>query len=294
MVDDFARSSPSDHFATPTGVNIPLMEPRSPSVGDRPGQLPERNPPKATLKDKLICVAQLKTVGFYQALIGEFLGTMLLVLVCTSTGLPIAFQTVPALNGALTSGFMIAVLVVGFGRVSGSHINPAVTMSFLVTREIDLIRAACYMTVQSLGAVSGSYLLTMLAPPRAQGNLGMTTISEGVSLPQAYTIEVIVTFVLCFTVHAVCDKKRSDVGGSQALSVGLAVVIGCLFGGPYTGGSMNPARSLGPAAVMGVWDNHWIYWLGPWSGGILAGLVYTYVIQDRPAARTAHESSGVL
>ena len=228
--------------------------------------------------------SQIKTRYFYQALLSEFIGTMILTLVCTSTGLPIASKSVPDLNGALVSGFIVATLVVGFGHASGAHINPAVTVSFLVVREIDLVRAFCYIGVQLLGAVSASGLVRSLAPESAHGNLGMTVITKGVSLTQAFVVEVIITFILCLTVHAICDKRRDDIGGSKALAVGLAVTVGCLFGGPYTGGSMNPARSFGPAIVMGSWENHWIYWIGPLTGSILAAILYAYILkQPKPA-----------
>ncbi|CAF4325971.1 unnamed protein product [Adineta steineri] len=108
-------------------------------------------------------------------------------------------------------------------------------------------------------------------------------ITEGISLSQAFIIEFLITFILCYTVHAICDKRRDDIGGSKALAVGLAVTIGCLFGGPYTGASMNPARSFGPASVMNIWKNHWIYWIGPIAGSVVAGLMYTRVLR-KPAS----------
>jgi MIP family channel proteins len=221
-------------------------------------------------------------MAFYQALLSEFIGTMLLTLICTSTGLPITNKSVPDLHGALVTGFVIATIVVGFGHISGAHINPAVTVSFLVSCEIDLIRALCYIGMQLLGAISGSSLLKFLAPPHAQGNLGLNTITKGVTISQAIIVESITTFMLCYTVHAICDKRREDIGGSKALAVGLSIIVGALFGGPYTGASMNPARSFGPAAVINSWENHWVYWVGPLTGSVVAAIMYTFILKQQP------------
>ena len=232
--------------------------------------------------DSPLCLTQIITLAFYQALLSEFIGTLLLTLVCTSTGLPIASKVPSDLHGALVGGLGVATLVVGFGHVSGAHINPAVTVSFLAAGEIDLVRAICYIAMQLLGAVGGSCILSFLAPADARGNLGMTTITKGVTVPQAILVEFIITFMLCYTVHAICDKRREDIGGSKALIVGLAVIVGCLFGGPYTGASMNPARSFGPATVMNSWKNHWVYWVGPLSGAVAAAITYFYILKQQP------------
>ncbi|CAF0926450.1 unnamed protein product [Adineta ricciae] len=250
------------------------------------GQYIFRCPPtrlnRAVFTGEALCISQIRTLAFYQALLSEYIGTMLLTLICTSTGLPITSKAVPDLHGALAGGFAVATLVVAFGHMSGAHINPAVTVSFLVACEIDIVRALAYVGVQLLGAISGSFLLSLLAPVHAQGNLGLTTIAPDVTISQAVIIECIITFVLCYTVHAICDKHREDIGGSKALAVGLAVITGALFGGPYTGGSMNPARSFGPATMTNTWENHWIYWFGPLSGSILAAIIYTYILRKRP------------
>ncbi|CAF2395090.1 unnamed protein product [Rotaria sp. Silwood2] len=249
------------------------------------GQYICRCPPnhfnKSLFSEDLLCISQIGTLAFYQALLSEFIGTMLLTLICTSTGLPITSKPVPDLHGAFVAGFTIATIVVAFGHISGAHVNPAVTVSFLVACEIDIVRALCYIGMQLLGAISGSCLLKFLAPSKVQGNLGLNTITPGVTVSQAIVVEFIITFILCYTVHAICDKRREDIGGSKALAVGLAITVGCLFGGPYTGASMNPARSFGPATVLNTWNNHWVYWFGPLTGSIVAAIIYTYVLKQQ-------------
>jgi len=239
----------------------------------------------------LLCISQIGTWAFYQALLSEFIGTMLLTLICISTGLPVTGSSPPGLHGALAAGFAIATIVVGFGHISGAHINPAVTVSFLVAGEIDVIRAFCYVGMQLLGATAGSFLANVLTPGHAHGNLGVNTITEGVTIPQAIIVEAIITFILCNTVQAICDKRREDIGGSKALAVGLSIIVGCLFGGPYTSASMNPARSFGPAVVTNNWVNHWVYWVGPMIGSILAAITYVYVLKQRPPIVVRTEST---
>ena len=304
MAEDFVPAASLDSHTQPMDTKTPLMQGSlnsentsngrtlpSPTIEKLAGNREEAvvlYPPNeqrtSNASEKFFRISQIKTVSFYQALLSEFLGTMILTLICTSTGLPIGSTAIPALHGALVSGFIVATLIVGFGHASGAHINPAVTVSFLVVGEIDLLRALCYIGMQLLGAVSASALVRFLAPPSAHDNLGMTTITAGVSLLNAFIVEVIITFILCHTVHAICDKRRDDIGGSKALAVGLAVTVGCLFGGPYTGGSMNPARSFGPAAVMGSWENHWIYWIGPMTGSLIAAALYARILKQKTSA----------
>jgi glycerol uptake facilitator-like aquaporin len=94
--------------------------------------------------------------------------------------------------------------------------------------------------------------------------IGVTLLHEDLSQAQGFGIEVIVTFILMMAVFACLDAKRKDLNGSFPLTIGLAVTVGGLFAGPFTGGSMNPARSFGPALVMNNWTGHWIYWVRSW------------------------------
>ncbi|CAF3397426.1 unnamed protein product [Rotaria socialis] len=320
MTEDFIPSPSIDSYTMPMEVQIPLLDSSLP-VKDTTHHIPRKsfndhhnktnstsivekiphsykpvsdedinqslsNEPKIPkMSDKLIAISQLKTLAFYQALFSEFIGTMLLVLINASAGLNFASTPASALQGALTSGFTVATIIVGFGHTSGAHVNPAVTVTFLAACEIDILRALCYIGMQLLGASFGAFLLKSITP-HGHASLGMTMIAEGITIPQACLVEFIVTFVLCYTVHAICDKRRDDIGGSKALAVGLSVVIGCLFGGPYTGASMNPARAFGPAWAMDSWENHWVYWFGPLTGSIAAAVVYSYILKHHNYAET--------
>ncbi|XP_018023599.1 aquaporin AQPAe.a-like [Hyalella azteca] len=113
--------------------------------------------------------------------------------------------------------------------------------------------------------------------------MGVSHVNPDLTNGQAFGVEVICTFVLILTVFGVTDSRRADVKGPVALAIGFAAIGTHLFGIPYTGASMNPARSFGPALVMGgdAWTQHWIYWVGPLFGSILATLLYTLVFREK-------------
>jgi MIP family channel proteins len=163
------------------------------------------------------------------------------------------------------------------GNVSGGHFNPAVTIAFLFTGKINPLMTFMYVGAQLVGAISGSYILKSVAPE--MGNLTITDVHPDVQLDQAFGVEVLITFVLVFTIFSCVDTRRKDLHGSFPLQIGLAVTVGALFGGKFTGGSMNPARSFGPAVTTGLWKNHWLYWLGPITGSLLAAFIYQFVLR---------------
>lgn len=175
------------------------------------------------------------------------------------------------------------------GHISGGHLNPAVTIAFLFTGKINPLLAILYVGSQMLGGMSGAAFLQNLVPSEKGGNLSVTEVHPDINLAQAFGVEAIITFILVFTIFSCVDSSRKDLGGSFPLQIGLAVVVGGLFGGIFTGGSMNPARSFGPALITGNWTNHWIYWVGPITGAILAGTIYTFILRLKcPRKRIYH------
>ncbi|CAJ0939670.1 unnamed protein product [Ranitomeya imitator] len=106
----------------------------------------------------------------------------------------------------------------------------------------------------------------------------MNQPSNNATEGQAVTVEIILTLQLVLCIYAATDDRRDDNVGSPSLSIGLSVVVGHLVGIYFTGCSMNPARSFGPALVVGNFNTHWIFWIGPMVGAILASLIYNYVL----------------
>ncbi|XP_037068075.1 aquaporin AQPAe.a-like isoform X2 [Pollicipes pollicipes] len=213
----------------------------------------------------------------WKALLAEFIGTLFLVFLgCLSTiPWPDEGYQASMVQIAIAFGITVATMAQSIGHISGCHINPAITLAMLVTRHITLIRAVCYIIVQCLGGVVGSALLKAVIPVIYQGSLGMTMVNPAMTPAQGFGVEVLITFVLVFVVFGVCDEQRTDVMGSAPLAIGLSITT-CHVGAlKCTGASMNPARSFGPAVVTGIWANHWVFWVGPVLGGLLAALIYT-------------------
>ncbi len=180
---------------------------------------------------------------------------------------------------ALTFGLAIMAMIYAVGHISGAHFNPAVTFAFTLTRHFPWRRAVAYVGAQSLGALAAASLL--LATLGDVVNLGATTPSG--SDGQSFVWEIVLTFFLMFVIMAVATDTRA-VGEAAALAIGGTVALDALFGGPVSGASMNPARSLGPALVSGEVQSLWIYLLAPLMGATLGGVTYQFVRRERVGA----------
>jgi aquaporin TIP len=172
---------------------------------------------------------------------------------------------------ALSFGLAISLLFAATARISGGHINPAVTVAALVARKIYLLPALSYIVAQFAGATAGS-LLVMLVVPGDGGSLGGTVLAPAVGAGSGLLLETILTFILVFVIFATAFNPRSS-SAIAPVAIGITLVADHLLGVPLTGASMNPARSFGPALVAGQWADHWVYWVGPFLGGILAAVV---------------------
>lgn len=170
---------------------------------------------------------------------------------------------------AASFGLVVMVMIAAVGHLSGAHFNPAVTVAFALTRHFPWRDVPLYLIGQLVGAVGGAWVLRQLIG--AQAGLG-ATVPAGSPL-QGLGIEILLTAVLMFVIISVATDTRA-VGQLAAIAIGGTVALDALWGGPLTGASMNPARSFGPALVAGVWQAHWIYWLGPMIGASLGAVLY--------------------
>ncbi|PNF32515.1 Aquaporin AQPcic [Cryptotermes secundus] len=222
------------------------------------------------------------TRGIWKALLAEFLGNLLLNFYGCASCVGAEDNGKSPVLVSLTFGLVIMAIVQSVGHVSGAHVNPAVTCGMLVTGNISILKALLYVAVQCLGAVAGTGVLKALTPLESQKKLGITLLSDGVTPIQGFGIEYFLGFVLVLVVFGVCDVNRSEVKGLAPVAIGLTIAMGHLAVLDYTGSSMNPARTLGSAIITGIWENHWVYWLGPILGGISAALIYKHAFAAVP------------
>ena len=222
--------------------------------------------------------------------IAEFIGTFALVFVSGATIMngyvaqPAA--SVPLIDVAIAYGLTMALLISATMRFSG-HLNPAVTIGIAMTRRLSPSTALSYIVAQCAGAVVAALALNMLFPAAAAqaSRLGGQWVAGNVGTLHAIAFEAIATFFLVFVYFGtIIDPKGPKLGG---FAVGLTLCACVLAIGPLTGGSMDPARSFGPALVSGRFDGHLIYWIGPIIGGIAAGLVYDWAFLRNAAAPDA-------
>src|SRR5947209_669833 len=219
----------------------------------------------------------------------EFVGTFALVFVGGGAIItsPLLSQQAAVVNIAMAHGIILAILVTATMRISG-HLNPAVTVGFLVTRRIEPMMAVVYWIAQFTGAIIAAYALKALYPAAVveMTKLGGQHLSADVSLGQGIALEAIATFFLTFVVFGTAvDPRAPKVGG---FAIGLAVMAGILSIGPLTGGSMNPARSFGPAIVMKQFEGQAAYWIGPIVGSILAAVLYEKLLLPHPPEPVDH------
>ncbi|MYK17305.1 aquaporin [Candidatus Poribacteria bacterium] len=210
-------------------------------------------------------------------LIAEFIGTFALIFIGAGA---LAIGEGGLVGVALAHGLVIVVFAYAYGHISGTHINPAVTLGLLIAGEIQFVAAIGYWIVQFLGGILGAVVLNAVLPN--PGDLGVTILSENVGVGQGLVVEIILTFFLVNTIFntAVSGKAANFAG----LAIGLTLTLCILMGGPLTRASLNPARTLGPAIVSGNYADIWLYFVGPCVGAILAALLYIGVLKDKGEA----------
>lgn len=184
-----------------------------------------------------------------------------------------------AVGVALVFGLIIMAMVYATGHLSGAHINPAVTIAFVLARHFPVREAMAYVAAQVIGAVTGAVLLLAVWPDQP-AELGATIPSVGVGSALVY--ELVLTAFLMFVIMAVATDTRA-VGAGAAIAIGGTVGLDALFGGPVTGASMNPARSLGPALASSSYADLWIYLTGPFMGAAVGAAAYQAVRGSPPA-----------
>jgi MIP family channel proteins len=232
--------------------------------------------------------SQIDASHLVGAAIAELVGTFILVFGGTAVAVgailarPTAGPAYDSLAVALAFGLALAAVVAAIGHVSGAHVNPAVTLGMAAAGKFPWNYTPVYIGAQFVGAVLGALAtwLTFGGPARSEAKLAATYPAQGVGDLQAFIVEILITFILVFVVMAVATDERAP-AAIAPIAVGFALAVGVFIAGPVTGGSVNPARSLGPMIVAGDLTSVWLYVLGPIIGGVLGALLY-----DRFMAQT--------
>jgi MIP family channel proteins len=211
--------------------------------------------------------------------LAEMIGTFFIVFA------PIALDSNSGLlSAAIASGFPVLAMIYALGPISAAHFNPAVTLGFAVAKRFPWKYVLPYWIAQLCGSLLAAGLVFMFSGsahgahiPHSPGNL-----------VQNLAMEVAISAMLMFVIISVATDKRVN-GVIPAIAIGMTVVVGVLVGGPITGGSMNPARSFGPALFTGgpALANYWLYLVGPMVGACLAALLYEAIRLEPEFAKSA-------
>ena len=191
---------------------------------------------------------------------------------------------------AITFGLVITAMVYAVGHVSGAHLNPAVTAAFALTRHFPWTRVPAYWAAQIAGALAAAALLRA-----SLGNIAHVgaTLPSG-SQAQSFLWELVLTAFLMLVIMAVATDTRA-VGEAAAIAIGATVGLDAMFGGPISGASMNPARSIGPAVVGTEFHALWLYIVAPLIGAVLGAAIYQFIRGgptgpvDEPALPALHD-----
>jgi aquaporin Z len=213
----------------------------------------------------------------------ELVGTFILVYAITSAATVYSKSGQLGVIGiGLVHAFVLTAIVFAIGYKSGAHVNPAVTVAFLITKRMNAIDGIFYIIFQIIGGIlAASVVFAILGP----------AISSSVTLPadnnviRAFLLETAMTFTLVYIVLTTAATASNKIAPLAGLAIGLTLGFNVIFGGSISGGSLNPARSFGPALITGNLSYNWIYWIAPVIGGLIAAGLHRLLHeeQDRQA-----------
>ena len=210
--------------------------------------------------------------------VAEFIGTFVLVLFACGT---VAVVGCSASNGtgylltALAFGLVIVAMAYSIGNISGCHINPAVSVAMLVSGKLSVKDFVGYVIAQFVGAIAGAAVLMTLIG--TENGLGANALYNN-DIMISIVVEIILTFVFVIAILGVTSKQKNN--AVSGIVIGLTLTLVHILGISFTGTSVNPARSFGPALMLGQLDNIWVFIVAPVVGGILAALVYKFLSSE--------------
>lgn len=225
-------------------------------------------------------------MGFFeryvQPCLAELLGSTLFIFVgCISVIGNVGITG--SIQPALAHGLALAIVIALFGEISGGHFNPAVTVCVYLVGGMKLILLVPYILMQLFGGMIGAGLAKAISPPVEFSNASgaaFTAVSSSADVGAATVAEMVMTLFLTMSVSMGAVNGRTRCQFAPFL-IGLTVTANILAGGMISGACMNPARAFGPAVVAGHWDFHWIYWIGPMIGALLAVIIVRMMLGDK-------------
>jgi len=225
-----------------------------------------------------IGLEDFKPIPLVKSLIAELIGTMFLVLIgcgtAASSGDPSGED-----RTSISLAFGLAVMAIACftGHVSGGNLNPAVSIGLLAGGQLSLIKCGLYIVVQTIGSIAGAAILFYVQKGEDK-SLGVNQISPQTTEVGGFFMELLMTMLLVLVVYATAvDQRNNSSPMLPPLLIGLTVTVAHLICIPFTGTSINPARSFGPSLILDEWPNHWVFWVGPLLGGAIGGVLYRFV-----------------
>lgn len=231
-----------------------------------------------------------KPYRVFEVALAETIGTgMLMFFGCMGLVSGFAGKQLPSMQGGLIFGFVVSTIICIFGHISTAHLNPAVTAASVVLGNTTPFMAVVYLLSECIGACLGFGLLKFITPSDifdfgVDPAVGLCSTVPHPSLThswQAFMGEFLATSFLIFLVCSVWDARNADKSDSVALKFALTIAAISIAEGPYTGASMNPARTLAPAIFNNVWTMHWVYWVAPISSGIITAFIYKHIFNRK-------------
>jgi len=245
------------------------------------------NPPEAVeLQKKTGLSYMMQHFDLLTCFLSETIATGLLVFIGCMGCVDGLGHTPTHLSICLAFGFAVMLCLNVFGMVSGCHMNPAITLAAFIYRRITFTAAIVYAIGQLLGGFLGYGLLRIITPDHLfeTDSFCVSLPSPALSTVQAVFAEFIISSILILMCCGVWDQRQSKFHDSVALRFGMVITVLALVGGPYSGGSMNPARSLGPAIYNWNFESHWIYWVSPMSAGLIIPIAFRLIFwKETPA-----------
>jgi len=235
----------------------------------------------------------------WRSVLAEGLGTMMYVF--ASAGLAIATNTFDfkeadfhrtLLITALGDGLAFMCFTFAFHRLSGGHLNPAITWGALITRRIGFLRGLAYILAQVGGGLLGALLIAGATPEIYHGRLGSHFWDSNLSNFDGFLLITTLTAFLVFVVFA-CQFDPQNIGKLAPLPIGFTVVFVNLVGYVFVGPLLNPARTLATAVVYGTYTNIWVYWAAPAAGSTIAALLYVVLFLTRPIPVVMVDAPGI-